>query len=197
PVGGDLSRRSMGADRIGEERSRRPEVTLLGHEHVDDLPVLVNGPVDVSPGTGDLHIRLIDEPVTTHAMAAWPGRVDEQGREPLDPPEQGHVVDVDATLGKQFLQIPVRQPVAQVPTHGEQDDLRREPKPSEGCPRRLDGSNEVSALHSLQPRLSTAQARTLLRLSGVALNATVPLYPTVDGPGQSISVSSHGCPGLF
>jgi hypothetical protein len=47
PVSGDLSRLTMGEDRIGEQRSPRVEVTLLGFEHVDVLSVLVDGPVDV------------------------------------------------------------------------------------------------------------------------------------------------------
>jgi hypothetical protein len=49
--------------------------------------------------------------VTTHAMSAWPGRVDEQRREPLDPAEQGHVVDLDASLGKEHLEVPVGRAV--------------------------------------------------------------------------------------
>ena len=56
--------------------------------------------VDVSPGPRDLHVGLVDEPVTTHAMAAWPGRVDGQRREPLDPSVEGHVVDLDASLSE-------------------------------------------------------------------------------------------------
>jgi len=109
PVSGDLSRPAVGTDRIGEERRGGLEVSPLGYEHVDDLPVLVNGAVDVSPGPGDLHVGFIDKPVATHAVAARPSRVDEQWREPLDPKEQGHVVDLDATFGQQFFQIPIGQ----------------------------------------------------------------------------------------
>ena len=111
PVSGDLSRLTVRADRIGEECCRRSQITLLGHEHVDDLPVLVNGPIDVPPGPGDLHVGLIDKPVTTHDVAARPSRVDEQGREPLNPPEQGHVVNLDTAFSEQLLQIPVGQSV--------------------------------------------------------------------------------------
>jgi hypothetical protein len=88
PVSGDLGRRSMGADRIGEEPCRNLQVSLLGHEHVDDLPVLVDRSVHVPPGPGDLHVGLIDEPVTTHSVAPWSSRVDEQGCESLNPPVQ-------------------------------------------------------------------------------------------------------------
>src|SRR5450759_1461253 len=74
PVSGDLSRLTVRADRIGEECCRSSQITLPGYEHIDDLPVLVNGPIDVPPGPGDLHVGLIDKPVTTHDVAARPSR---------------------------------------------------------------------------------------------------------------------------
>src|SRR5664280_1414394 len=115
PVSRDLDWLAMGGDRRGEEPCRSLQVSLLGHEHVDDLPILVNGPVDVSPGPRHLHVSLIDEPVTADAVAAWAGRVDEQGRESLNPSEQGHMVDLDTPFGEEFLKVPVGQSVAQVP----------------------------------------------------------------------------------
>ena len=132
PVSGDLCRLTVRADRFGEELRGGLQGSPFGYERVDDLPILVNGPVDVSPGPGDLYVGLIDEPVTAHAVAAWPGRVDEQWCEPLDPPEQGHMVDLDAPFGEEFLKIPIGQSVTQVPTDGDQDDLRRQPEPNEG-----------------------------------------------------------------
>jgi hypothetical protein len=131
PVGGDLSRPAVGADRSGEEGRRCLQVTLFGHEYVDDLPVLINGPVDVSPGAGNPDVGLVDELVTTHTMAARPGRVDEQRREPLDPSKQRHMVDLDTSLREQLLEIPVGKSVAQGSAHGDQNDLRRKPEPGE------------------------------------------------------------------
>jgi hypothetical protein len=43
-----------------------------------------------------------------------------KGREPLDPPEQAHVIDLDAPFGEELLKIPVGQSVSQVPTDGDQ-----------------------------------------------------------------------------
>ena len=63
-------------------------------------------------------------------MAARPRRLDESGRQPLDRPEEGHVVNFDATLGEQFFQIPLRQSVA-VSKHGDQDDRGCDPEPCE------------------------------------------------------------------
>ena len=63
--------------------------------------------------------------------AAWSGRVHQERREPLDPSEQGHMVDLDASLSEQLLEIPVGQSVAQLPAHSDQDDFWREPEPCE------------------------------------------------------------------
>jgi hypothetical protein len=132
PVGGDLGRRAVRENRVIEELRGGLEVSPLGHEHVDDLPVLVNGAVDVSPGPRHLHVGLVDKPVITHPVAARPGSVDVQWGEPLDPTEQGHVVDLDTAFSEQLLQIPAGESLAQVPAHRDQDDPWWEPEPSEG-----------------------------------------------------------------
>jgi hypothetical protein len=69
-------------------------------EYVDDLLELVDGPVDIAPSAGDLHIGLVHLPAIAHAMPAGPGGVGQQRREPQHPPVDGDVVDLDATLGE-------------------------------------------------------------------------------------------------
>jgi hypothetical protein len=44
-----------------------------------------------------------------------PGCLGEQWGEALHPPVEGHVVDVDAAFGEEFLQVAVGEAVAQVP----------------------------------------------------------------------------------
>jgi hypothetical protein len=39
--------------------SCRPEIAMPGDVDVDDLAVLINGPIDVAPPAGDLHIGLV------------------------------------------------------------------------------------------------------------------------------------------
>ena len=51
------------------------------------------------------------------------GGVGEQRGEPLHPPVDRDVVDVDAPFGQQLLRIPIRQPVAQVPADRQRDHL--------------------------------------------------------------------------
>ena len=50
-----------------KERRRCDDVEGSGDQHVDDLAVFVDRPVDVTPCTGDFDVGLIDEPPRTDA----------------------------------------------------------------------------------------------------------------------------------
>ena len=52
------------------------------------------------------------------------------GGEPLDPAVDGDVVDGDAALGQQFLNVAVGQAIAQIPAHRHGDHLPRKRKPA-------------------------------------------------------------------
>jgi hypothetical protein len=73
--------------------------------------MLVDRPVDVAPDPSDLDVGLVDEPAIPGQVPDRPGRVDQQGCEPLHPPIEGDVVDLDATLGERLFEVPVGQPV--------------------------------------------------------------------------------------
>jgi hypothetical protein len=47
----------------------------------------------------------------------------------VHPPEEGHVIHLDAPLSEEFLEIAIGEAVEQVPAHSEDDDLGREPEP--------------------------------------------------------------------
>ena len=111
PVGDDLGRVAVDGQGSGEEHARRGDVSALRHVHVDHLPVLVHGPIHVPPDPADLDIGFVDEPAIPGHLPTRPGCVDQQRGKPLHPQVERHVVDLDAALGEQFLQIPVRQPV--------------------------------------------------------------------------------------
>jgi hypothetical protein len=64
--------------RLGEELASGRQIPLLRHEHVDDLPVLVERTVQIDPSPGDLDVGLVDEPPITRDMPAGPCRVDQQ-----------------------------------------------------------------------------------------------------------------------
>src|SRR4029453_15348822 len=120
-----------GADGLLEEALGGVRVATRGDEHVDDLPELVDRAVHVAPPASHLHVGLVDLPAVPDGMPAGPGGIGQQRREPLDPPVDGDVVNVEATLGEEFLDVAVRQRKAQVPTHCQHDHLGWEAEPSE------------------------------------------------------------------
>lgn len=83
----------------------------------DDLTVLVYSPVHVPPHLVDLHVGLVDEPAIFDRVPTGAGRVERARGEPLHPPVEGDVVHVDAILGEELFEVPVGQPVPQVPAH--------------------------------------------------------------------------------
>jgi len=66
------------------------------HEHVDDLPELVDRPVDVAPPAGHPDVGLVHEPAVADGVPARPGSLGQQRCEPLDPAVDGDVIDLDA-----------------------------------------------------------------------------------------------------
>src|SRR5680860_399491 len=165
PVGDDLARVTVNSQGSGEEPTRGGDVSALRHVHVDHLAMLVDRPVDVGPDPGDLDVGLVDEPPIPGQVPDRPGRVDQQRREPLHPPIEGHVVDLDATLGEKLFEVPVGQPVTEVPAHRQQDHLGRESEASEprGHPHRR--FRTASALH-----------RATLTATVRSVNATEPAW---------------------
>jgi hypothetical protein len=95
-------------------------------------PNLVDGPEQVAPGASDLHVGLVDVPAVADDVPPDSGRVDELGGEALHPSVDRDVVDIDAALGEEFLDIAVGQTEPQVPADREGDDLGREAEPGEG-----------------------------------------------------------------
>ena len=67
PVGDNLRRRRFGyGQRSLEERPCRHAVPLGRDVHVDDLPVLVDGAVDIAPPAADLDVRFVDPPAIAY-----------------------------------------------------------------------------------------------------------------------------------
>ena len=98
-VGDHLAGRDLQhPERPSEELPGRVGVTPHGDQDVDDLPVLVDGPVDVAPDSVDLHVGLVAEPPVAWGVAAEPGGVGQQWGEALHPPVDGDVVDLDAAF---------------------------------------------------------------------------------------------------
>jgi hypothetical protein len=83
---------------MGEESPGGRQVSLLGDQHVDELPKLVDGSVQIHPPSGNLGVGFVYEPAITWRMSTRSCCVDQQGCEVLHPPEDRDVVNLDATL---------------------------------------------------------------------------------------------------
>jgi len=81
---------------------------------------------------GQRNSALVDVPTITDDVLAGPGGLGERRCEPLDPPIDRDVVDIDTALRQEFLDIPVGQAEAQVPADRQGDDIGREAITSEG-----------------------------------------------------------------
>jgi hypothetical protein len=100
PVGGHLGGSLCRVQGLGEEPSGGRQVPLRGGHNVDDLPVLVDRPVQIHPVSGDLQVRLVDEPTVPSGAQAGPGCIDQLRGEPLHPPVSRHVIHRDAAFGE-------------------------------------------------------------------------------------------------
>ena len=92
-----------------------------------DLVVLVDGSVDEPSGAGDLHVGFVDGPPAASGVPIRLRRVDEEGCEALDPSVDGDVIDLDATLDEEFLDVSVGESVPEGSAYCEHDDVRCEP----------------------------------------------------------------------
>src|SRR5262245_5905723 len=101
PVGDDLRwRHTGGGPRLLEEPAGRLSIAAGGRVHVDYLPKLIHGTVQIHPPAGQLHIGLVDLPPVTDPMPCEPGYVGKQWREAPHPTVHGDVVHVDAALSQ-------------------------------------------------------------------------------------------------
>jgi hypothetical protein len=71
--------------------------------------------------------------------------VDEQRREPLHPPIDGHVVDIDTSLDQELFHVTVGEPETQIPAHRQGDHLRENRKPA-NAEDMTDGATQRAAL---------------------------------------------------
>ena len=90
-------------------------------------------------GPLDWEDRLAGEPTVTGSMAARPRSLDELRGEPPHSPVDADVVNGDTAVGQQLPNIPVGQPVSQIPADRGRDHLGWEPQAGEDRSRRTRG----------------------------------------------------------
>jgi hypothetical protein len=69
PVGAHLGRLWTVVERLCEEPASGRQVPFLGHKDVNNLPKLVDRPVQIDPSPGDFDVGLVDEPPITPERA--------------------------------------------------------------------------------------------------------------------------------
>jgi hypothetical protein len=88
----DLGRAWTVLEGVGKELASGRQIPFLGDQHVDDLPILVDRPIQIEPATGDFDISLIDIPPITRRVPTGPGRINQQRSEPLQCDTKSQVV---------------------------------------------------------------------------------------------------------
>jgi hypothetical protein len=94
----------------------------------------------VAPRPSDLQVGLIDMPAISDDVLSSPSGLRELRREPLDPPVDAHVIDLDAAFRKELFDVSVGKTEPQVPADRQGDDFGREAIPGEGRARRWSDS---------------------------------------------------------
>jgi hypothetical protein len=157
PIGGDLDGPDLGrADGPLKEPPGSRGISPSGDEHVDDLPELVDRTADIAPPPGDPHLRLVHRPAISHGVATRSGSLSQQRRAPKHPSIHRDVVDLDATLGQQFLEVAVRQPRSAATSGPPRRSPRAESEAGEG---RLRDATKARAASSHADSLAAARSR--------------------------------------
>src|SRR5690348_5084908 len=68
-ISGDLDRGRRVIKGAGKEPTGGRQVSLLGDQHINDLPELVDCPVQIDPSSDDLGVCFVDEPAITGRMS--------------------------------------------------------------------------------------------------------------------------------
>ena len=113
-------------------------------------------PIEIGLLAGLLYVGLTGEPAVTASVPARPGRLNELGGEALDPPADGDVINGDAALSQQFLDVAVGQAVAA----GTSGPRPKSPQMGTGSQRTPRTPPDVMAPVSLGRDRSTQQCRS-------------------------------------
>jgi len=115
-----------------EELASSCRIASLREENIHHLSMLVDGPIEIAPGAADPDVGLIDVPPPSHWQAVVSGSVDEERSETPDPAVDSHMIDLDAALGEQLLEVAVGEVVAEIPAHGDGDEVGRKTEAPKG-----------------------------------------------------------------
>jgi len=166
--------------------------------HIDDLAILVDGTEGRAPPTRDPKTGLVNAPGSTNTMSMRSGRVSVERSEVVHPVVDGRRIDMNAALGQEFRDVSVRQAEAQIPTHGEGNDVVGEAIAAEGRGGAVRlPSTTCCALVHLPARAVPAGLDELLPRTPLTPHAALPLsphqataYPISAGPNDTATTAA-------
>jgi hypothetical protein len=93
------------------------------------------------------------------------------------------VIHLDVAFSEQSLDVGVRQAVAQIPTHRDHDDVRREAEPRERGPGRWRANRTTTHRHSLpEPVIRERNRSSPFAVAGNVLVLAVTSGSLTEGP---------------
>jgi hypothetical protein len=108
-----------------EEALRSSYVALRRQQEIDGFALLVDGAVEVFPGTLDRDVRLIHAPATADRALVFAGHFLDQRQEADRPSINRRMVDRHAALLHYLLEVPVAQRISGVPADADQNHINR------------------------------------------------------------------------
>ena len=121
------------AERLAEQAFGRRGVAQRRQQEVRGGTYGINGPIEATPTPLDPNIRFIDPPGLVGRLELTAQPLFQFRTVTLNPTPDRRAIRLKPALGEQLFHIAQRRRIAQVPTHGAQNQLRRRLPPLEDC----------------------------------------------------------------
>jgi hypothetical protein len=118
--------RKRGRERLAKERLRSRDSAVSAKQEIHRLTVLVDGAIQVVPLRLDRNVGFVDSPRGTDRLGKSVPPLLKLRHVARHPSKDRRMGDLDAALSHHLHQIPIREPVGDVPTHTQLDDIRVE-----------------------------------------------------------------------
>jgi hypothetical protein len=125
-------REALFAKQLAHQLDRRRPVSTTLDEDLEDLALVVDGTPQIHLLARDPDNHFVEMPAIARSRTAPSQAPSDRGSEFEHPTANAFVGEVEATLGKQLLDIAIAQGEAKVQPHGVVDDDRRKTMPAIG-----------------------------------------------------------------
>jgi hypothetical protein len=115
-----------------QEEDCRSRVAGRADVNIDHLAELIDSPEHIGGDSGDRDVCLINTPLAAGPVSCWPRQLLIEGREALDPVENGRGVHMDPMLSQQLGHIHIGEPIGEIPPDSKGDNAVWEAVTAEG-----------------------------------------------------------------